>query len=154
MTQEPITGVFRTYQRLAAQCAEHRWRSPAYCPTGYVYPTEHINRQDTLTKGVEELVHISKWTLDDCGSGTSPASHQKGTSESPTPPAFFGGGVFQWGVESENHTLIRHGRSAVVMLAVIKCSFGGVLIRETRFLSQKNGFASWWADRKLIESSR
>ena len=41
-TWEPITGVFRTYQRLAAQCAEHRWRSPSYCPAGYVYPTEHI----------------------------------------------------------------------------------------------------------------
>ena len=103
---------------------------------------------------MEELVHISWWILDDSGSGTSPASHQKGTSESPTAPVLFGGGVFQWGVEGENYTVDRHGRSAVVMLAVIKCSFGGVLIRETRFLSQKNGFASWWADRKLIESSR
>ena len=71
----------------------NRWRSPVYCPTGYVCPTEHRNRQDILTKGVEELVHNSWWILEGSGSGTSPASHQKGTSESPTPPTLFGGGV-------------------------------------------------------------
>ena len=130
-TYELITGAFQTHQHLAAQCAEHRWHSPAYWPTGYVCTTEHRNRQNILTKGVDELVHISWWILEDSGSGTFPASHQE-TSESPTPPALLGGGVFSWVLRVKS-IRYRHGRSAVAMLSVIKCSYGGVLIRETRF---------------------
>ena len=98
---------------------------------------------DILAESVKELVHISWWILDDSGSGTSPASHQKGTSESPTAPVLFGGGGFHWGVESENYTVDRHGCSAVVMVAVIKCSFRGVLIRETGFSFSEKRVCVW-----------
>ena len=155
-TQEQITGVFRTYQRLAAQCVEHLWRSPAYCPTGYVCLTEHRNRQDTLTKGVEELVHISWWIFGGQWLRNIPGVSLEGDIRIPYAASFVWRGCFQWGIERKNYTVDRHGRSAVVMLSVIKCCFfGGVLIRETSFcFSQKNGFASGWADKKLIESSR
>ena len=50
---------------------------------------------------------------------------------------------FQWGIESENYTVDRHGRSAVVVLSVIKCSFGGVLIRETSFFFSEKRVCVW-----------
>ena len=119
-----------------------RWRSPVYCPTGYVCPTEQRNRQDILTKGVEELVNISWWILEDSGSGTSPASHQKGRPN-PLRRQLCMEGCCQWGIiESENYTVDRHGRSAV-MLSVMKCSFGGVLVRETRFSFSEERVCVW-----------
>ena len=54
------------------------------------------NLQDIFTKGVNDFALVSWWILEDNGSKASPASHQKETSESPTAPVLFGGGVFQW----------------------------------------------------------
>ena len=82
-----------------------------------------------------------------------PGVSPEGDIRIPYAASFVWRGCFQWGIESENYTVDRHGRSAV-MLPVIKCCFGGVLIRETMFSSSENGFASGWADRKFLESSR
>ena len=51
-------------------------------------------------------------------------------------------GCCQWGIESENYTVDRHGRSAV-MLSVMKCSFGGVLVREKRFSFSEERVCVW-----------
>ena len=47
-----------------------------------------------------------------------------------------------WGIESENYTVDRHGQR-VVMLSVIKCSFGGVLMREIRFSFSEKRVCVW-----------
>ena len=82
-----------------------------------------------------------------------PGVSTEGDIRIPYAASFVWRGCFQWGIDSNNYAVERHGRS-VVMLLVMKCSFGGVLIRETRFSSQKNGFTSGWADKKLLELSR
>ena len=51
-------------------------------------------------------------------------------------------GCCQWGIESENYTVDRHGRSAV-MLSVMKCSFGRALVRETRFSFPEERACVW-----------
>ena len=51
-------------------------------------------------------------------------------------------GCCQWGIESGNCTVDKHGRSAV-MLSVMKCSFGGVLVREKRFPFSEERVCVW-----------
>ena len=51
-------------------------------------------------------------------------------------------GCFMWGIESENCTVDRHGQR-VVMLSVIKCSFGRVLMREIRFSFSEKRVCVW-----------
>ena len=92
-----------------------------------------------MTKGVVELALISWWVLEDRGSETSPASHQKGISESPTPPSLFGGGIFNGVMRIENDMVDRHGRNVVVRYRMIFWWSNDQ--KYTFYLTQKDGFA-------------
>ena len=87
--------------------------------------------------------------MEDGDSETSPASQQKGASEYPTSPFLFvWGSVFHVGMESSKlngrRTWTKRRRRDVSSCQMLP--LGG----ETRFQYQKNGYASGWADRKVL----
>ena len=153
---------FRKYRRLSALRAEHRSRSTTFCPPGYDLSSSIRNEPTLLTKDMTGA-HINfKWRRKG-GKSVSPRTSLWTRASGYLTPLIFliQKSVFNVAFKEENDTV---ELLAAPSLGVIKCSSERRTSREGLFriggfgrhvfLSQKSGFVSGRADRKLIESSR